>query len=454
MIKLKGSIQGGVLVPSDEKYEETRKIFNVAITKQPSIIVVCKVPQDVSEAVKYATENNLEIAVRGGGHHVAGTSLTEGGLLIDLSQMKNVRVHKDSQTVMVQGGATLADIDEETQKYGLAMPTGTVSETGIAGLALSGGVGYLRGVLGLSCDQLVEANIVTASGDQKVVNKDTNADLYWAVRGGGGNFGVVTEFKFNLYPVGPEVLAFDVMYDLRDGMEVFRGLNEYLTTAPDEVSVNMTVMDLPPAPMLPEFLHNKSVMVIAGMYAGDVDKGKDLINPLRKLAEPIIDQTGVIPYTNLQKKLDPMVPQGASFKGTSLFFKDLNEDTFKQLLEEKVKAPGGLLFQLWEMHGQVNSVPEDFNAFSVRDSQYLLLLDLVYEPGNDEAANNWADEFYKTFAPFSLNGAAYLNGIDPDENVIEKTYGSNYQRLQEIKEKYDPHNVFARNHNIKANQNV
>ncbi|WLR48643.1 FAD-binding oxidoreductase [Halobacillus litoralis] len=454
MTKLKDKIQGEVLVPGDDQYEGTRKIFNAAITKRPSVIVVCKDAQDVSEAVMYATENDLEIAVRGGGHHVSGTSLTEGGLLIDLSQMTTVDVHKESQIVSVQGGATLADIDEETQKHGLAMPTGTVSETGIAGLALSGGVGYLRGVLGLSCDQLVEANVVTASGEQKVVNKDTNDDLFWAIRGGGGNFGVVTEFKFNLHLVGPEVLAFNVMYDLKDGMKVFRGLNEYLMTAPDEVSVNMTVMDLPPAPMLPEFLHNKSVMVIAGMYAGDADEGQGIINPLRKLAEPIIDQTGVIPYTDLQKKLDPMVPQGASFKGTSLFFKDLNEDTFKQLLEEKDKAPGGLLFQLWEMHGQVNSVPADFNAFSVRDSQYLLLLDLVYEPGNDKAADDWAEKFYETFAPFSLNGAAYLNGIDPDKDVIEKTYGSNYQRLQEIKAKYDPHNVFTRNHNIKANQNV
>ncbi|MBX0358176.1 FAD-binding oxidoreductase [Halobacillus sp. Nhm2S1] len=454
MTKLKEKIEGEVLIPSDDRYEETRKIFNAAITKRPSVIVVCKNAQDVSEAVKYATKNDLEVAVRGGGHHVSGTSLTEGGLLIDLSQMTTVEVHKESQTVSVQGGATLADIDEETQKYGLAMPTGTVSETGIAGLALSGGVGYLRGVLGLSCDQMVEANIVTASGEQKVVSKDTNDDLFWAIRGGGGNFGVVTEFKFNLHFVGPEVLAFDVMYDLEDGMQVFRGLNEYLMTAPDEVSVNMTVMDLPPAPMLPEFLHNKSVMVIAGMYAGNTDEGQDIINPLRKFAEPIIDQTGVIPYTDLQKKLDPMVPQGASFKGTSLFFKDLNEDTFAQLLEEKDKAPGGLLFQLWEMHGQVNAVPSDFNAFSVRDSKYLLLLDLVYEPGNDEAANEWADKFYETFAPFSLNGAAYLNGIDPYKGVIEKTYGSNYQRLQEIKAKYDPHNVFARNHNIKANQKV
>lgn len=287
-----------------------------------------------------------------------------------------------------------------------------------------------------------------------MVNKDTNDDLFWAIRGGGGNFGVVTEFKFNLHPVGPEVLAFDVMYDLNDGMQVFRGLNEYLTQAPEEVSVNMTVMDLPAAPMLPEFLHNKPVMVIAGMYAGDADEGQDIIDPLRKLAEPIIDQTGVIPYINLQKKLDPMVPKGASFKGTSLFFKDLSEDTFKQLLDEKDKAPGGLLMQLWEMHGQVNFVPADYNAFSVRDSQYLLLLDLVYEPGLDEVANDWADKFYETFAPFSLNGAAYLNGIDPKKDVIERTYGSNYQRLKEIKAKYDPHNVFARNHNIKANQEV
>ncbi|GEN53244.1 FAD-binding oxidoreductase [Halobacillus faecis] len=454
MTNLKGSIQGKVLVPSDEQYEETRKIFNAAITKRPSVIVVCKDARDVSEAVRYATENDLEVAVRGGGHHVSGTSLTEGGLLIDLSQMTTVEVHKESQTVSVQGGATLADIDEETQKYGLAMPTGTVSETGIAGLALSGGVGYLRGVLGLSCDQLVEATIVTASGEQLVVNEDKNADLFWAIRGGGGNFGVVTEFKFNLHPVGPEVLAFDIMYDLKDGMQVFRELNKYLSDAPDEVSVNMTVMDLPPAPMLPEFLHNKAVMVIAGMYAGDANDGKSIIDPLRKLAEPIIDNTGVIPYSNLQKKLDPMVPQGASFQGTSLFFKDLSEDAFKQLLEEKDKAPGGLLFQLWEMHGQVNRIPADYNAFSVRDSHYLLLLDLVYEPGNDEVARDWADRFYENFAPLSLNGAGYLNGIDPDEGVIEKTYGSNYQRLQEIKVKYDPYNVFSRNHNIKPKQKV
>ncbi|WP_226581943.1 FAD-binding oxidoreductase [Halobacillus litoralis] len=451
MKSLSEVLTGEIVVPEDDKYEETRAIFNAGITKRPAGIVVCKNEQDVIEALRFAKEQQMEISVRGGGHHVAGYALNEGGIMIDLSQMTDVSVDEEKKVVNVQGGATLADIDHETQKYGLAMPTGTVSETGIAGLALSGGFGYLRGKLGLSCDQMIGATLITADGNVLKTSDHENADLFWALRGGGGSFGIVTEFEFQLHEIGPEVLAFDVMYDLKDGQQVFRELNKYLENAPDEVSVNLTIMDLPPEPMLPEFLHYKSVMVVAGMYSGSPDEGKSVVGPLRELAQPIIDNTDVIPYVDLQKKLDPMVPHGQRFLPTSLFFEDLSEEVFEAMMIEKEKAPGPLMFQLWENHGEVNQIDVSYNAFAVRNSKYLLLLDLMYTPEQEEAANQWIHNFYTTFKAQSINGAAYLNGIEADDQITESTYGENYQRLLKVKEKYDPENIFHNNPNIHIN---
>ncbi len=445
---LQSKMNGSVILPEHPNYEESRAIFNAAIKKQPSAIAVCKDELDVAESVQFANVHGLEISIRGGGHHISGTSLTEGGLLIDLSAMKQVEVDETTKVAKVGGGALLSDVDSETQKYGLAVPTGTVSETGIGGLALSGGLGYLRGKYGLSCDNILAAQVVTAHGEIVRASADEHADLYWAIRGGGGNFGVVTQFEFQLFEVGPKVLALDVMYDLQDADSIYRQLDEFQKTAPDEISLNVTVMDLPPLPDLPEFLHFKPVLILSGMYEGEVGHGEEVIKPLREMATPIVDQSGVVAYTDLQTKLDAMVPQQANFKGSSLFFQDLSPESWQEILAEKERAPGHLMLQLWEVHGQMNRVPADETAFAIRDARYALLLDIMYEDENEEACQEWINGFYHRFAPISYNGAAYLNGIDTDSEIIQNSYAANYKRLVEIKEKYDPENVFQRNHNI------
>lgn len=450
--ELEQRLQGRLVLPEAEDYESTRSIFNAAIEKKPAAIVVCANEKDVSEAVLFATNNDYEISVRGGGHHVSGTALTDQGIMIDLSRMRAVTVDQKERTVTVEGGATLADLDAETQVYGLATPTGTVSETGIAGLALSGGLGYLRAKHGLACDNIVAANLVTADGQIVKVTEQETPDLFWAIRGGGGNFGVVTQFEFQLHPVGPNVLALDVMYDYKDALEIFTKLDHYLQSAPDEISVNLTAMDLPPVPALPEFLHNKPVIIAAGMYDGNPEEGEEVLLPLRKLAQPIMDNTGVMTYVDLQQKLDPMVPQKAKFKGTSLFLKDISEEDMEAIFEEKKNAPGHAMFQIWELHGKVNRIPSDETAFATRDAHYIVLVDVMYEDEQEAECAEWVQHFYDRFAPASLNGAAYLNGIDPDENVIRTTYGGNFNRLLQLKQKYDPDNVFHVNHNIKASE--
>lgn len=372
--------------------------------------------------------------------------------MIDLSEMKRVSVNEEQKVAYVQGGATLADVDHETQKYGLATPTGTVSETGIAGLALGGGIGYLRAKHGLSCDNMVAANLVTAEGEQIRVSEKNYEDLFWAICGGGGNFGIITTFEFQLHEVGPEVLALDVMYDYKDAKEVFQKLDKYLETAPNEISVNTMMMTMPPAPFIPEYLHNRSVITLTGMYGGSPKEGEAIIQPLRELAEPIVDSTAVISYTDLQTKLDALVPPAANFYGTSLYFNELSDGLLEELSSVLNHAKLPAMIQLWGLHGKMNEISDDANAYSVRNARYVLLVDVMYEEGQKEDCVKWTENLYNRLAQYSHNRASYINGIEPHEEVIEQTYGSNFTRLQEIKSKYDPHNIFHMNHNIDPNK--
>ncbi|MRG86329.1 FAD-binding oxidoreductase [Salinibacillus xinjiangensis] len=442
-----------VVVPQDELYEEKRKVWNGAINRYPNAIVLCQSEADVVAAVQYANEQAMSIAIKGGGHHVAGTGVCDDGLMIDLSEMRKVKVDEKRKVAIVQGGATLGDVDKETQKYGLATPTGTVSETGIAGLALGGGLGYLRGKYGLTCDNLVGARVVTANGIVRHVSADEHADLFWAIRGGGGNFGVVTSFEFQLHEVGPEVLGIDVMYDYKDAKRIFTKAQQFLNDAPDEVSFNLTAMELPPAPFLPEFLHHKKVVAVSGMYAGDPKEGEEIVQPIREWAVPIVDQTGVMSYVELQSKLDVLVENNIPVYGTSLYFSELNEETVDVLMEKLDHAPvPTVLSQLWALHGQMNRVPESETPFSVRDASFVLLLDAMAMPGMDEdVIEQWIHSIYTDLLPYSHRNASYLNGIGTIESATKATYAANYDRLVGIKKKYDPKNLFRHNHNVNPN---
>jgi FAD/FMN-containing dehydrogenase len=448
---LESKLGSRLILPNHESYDEVRKVWNGAIDRYPKAIVVCQSEDDVVEAVQFAKKENLHISIRGGGHNLAGTAVCDDGLMIDLSQMKKVTVDPDRRVAYVQGGATLGDVDQETQKFGLATPTGTVSKTGIAGLALSGGLGYLRGKYGLTCDNIVGARIVTADGALLDVNEQNHKDLYWAIRGGGGNFGVVTTFEFQLYPVGPEVLGIDVMYDYSDAKQIFEKAQAFLSNAPDEVSFNLTSMQLPPAPFLPEFLHHKKVIAVSGLYAGDPRAGESIIQPLRELANPIVDQTGVMPYVQLQSKLDAMVENHIPVYGTSLYFKELDEGTIDAILKKLENAPvPTVLSQLWGLSGKMNRVPEEATPYAIRDASFVLLLDVMAMPGMDEGViEQWVDSVYAELLPYSHRNASYLNGIGLVESATKNTLAQNYERLLKIKREYDPKNVFRHNHNIK-----
>ncbi|MDR6123547.1 FAD/FMN-containing dehydrogenase [Bacillus sp. SLBN-46] len=448
---LENQVGSRLMLPGDNQFEERRKVWNTAVDKKPAAIVVCESEEDVIAAVQFAKENQLSISIRGGGHHVGGFAVCDGGLMIDLSQMRKVIVDESKQVAIVEGGATLGDIDFETQKYGLAVPTGTVSETGVAGLALNGGIGYLRGKYGLTCDNIVGARLVTADGTAVDVDDQNHPDLFWAIRGGGGNFGVVTRFEFALHKVGPEVFALDVMYDFKDAKDILQKSQTFLEKAPDEaVSINITVTVLPPAPFLPEFLHFKKVVMLLGVYAGDVKEGEAILQPLRELAEPIVDQSGVNSFAAYQKKLDPMVPDHVRVYGTSLYFDQLTDETIEQILYKIDNAPApSILVQLWALGGKMNRVPETATPFAIREAKFVLLVDCMAMAGDDDLCKQWIDSVYGGLLPFSYKKASYLNGIGENEVATKNAFQENYARLLEIKEKYDPLNLFQHNHNIK-----
>lgn len=446
---LEANIDGHLILPGEQGYDERRKVWNMAFDKYPAAILVCKTSTDVVAAVQFAKEKDIPVSIRGGGHHVAGTAVCDKGIMIDLSDMRKVTVDTVRRIAVVEPGATLGDVDAQTQKYGLATPTGTVSETGIAGLALCGGLGYLKGMYGITSDNLITARIVTANGEEIQVSEQENPDLYWAIRGGGGNFGVVTSFEFQLYPIGPEVLAVDVMYDYTDAKQILQKAQAFLQQAPDEVSFNMITFQLPPLPSVPEALHNKRVIVIAGLYAGDKAEGEMAIQPLRELAIPIADQTGIVLYTELQSRFDLAAPKNVPVYGTSLFVKELNDEIIDTLLSKLENPPrSSLLVQFWSCHGRMNRIPSDATAFAVRDASFLLSLDVDFPMEEAEKCADWIEAVYEALLPYSLRKSSYLNTVRADEQITKDAYAANYERLLAIKQQYDPTNFFRKNHNI------
>lgn len=435
---------------SDAVYEEKRSIWNAAIDKKPAAIAVCDTEEDVIAAVKLAKENGWSISVRSGGHHIGGFAVCDNGLMIDVSNLKNITVDAERKIVEVETGVKSGELNAETQKYGLAVPLGTASGTGVTGVALSGGIGYLRGMYGLTCDNIIGATIVTADGDVLEVNEESHPDLLWAIRGGGGNFGVVTKLRFTAYEIGTEVLALDVMYDYKDAKQILQKVQAFTEQAPDEaISINLTVAVLPPAPFLPEFLHFKKVIMLLAVYGGDAQQGGAIVQPLRELAEPLVDQSGVMPFLQIQQRLDPMIPERVNCYGTSLYFNDLNDKTIDTLIENLNNPPApSILGQLWALGGQMNRVSTDATPFAMRDAKYVLLVDAMAIGGDDEACKQWVDGLYENLLPLSYKKASYLNAFDASEDATMNAFQENVSRLVEVKKKYDPTNVFRHNHNI------
>ena len=442
-------LRGQVIRKGDPTYDEARAVWNGMIDKYPALIARCQGTADVITSVDFAREHDLPLSIRGGGHNVAGTAMCDDGLVIDLSAMNAVRVDPDERTAWVQGGAIWADVDHETQAFGLATPGGVVSDTGVGGLTLGGGIGHLRCKYGLSCDNLRSVDIVTADGSLLTASKEDHADLFWGLRGGGGNFGVVTGFEFELHPVGPEVATTIVFYPAEQIPEVMQGYRAYVDSSPDEVTTLTSAGVLPDEELFSTEWLEAGKLAVLGCYAGDPDEGMEAMAPLRQLGDPIGDFSAVMPYIELQQLFDPDYPEGMRYYWKSLYLDGLTDAAIDRITHWTERAPSPLsTVDIWELGGAITSVSPKDSAFTGRQAPYLLGVEANWEdPTQDEANIAWVRDCLDDMQQFS-DGSIYLNFPGFNEDTEEATFGTAYERLVAVKNAYDPENLFSQNQNI------
>jgi FAD/FMN-containing dehydrogenase len=449
--ELKNGFGGRVFLPSDEGYEDARKIWNAMIDKRPAIIARCADTQDGVKAVGFARDNGVPLAVRGAGHHIAGNSLVDDGIVIDLSQMRAVKVDPDAKRATVEGGATLADLDAATQAYGLATPVGINSTTGIAGLTLGGGFGWLSRKYGMTIDNLESAEVITANGEVVCASSGEHPDLFWALRGGSGNFGIVTRFEFRLHPVGPDLLSGLIVYPLAEAKSVMQQYREFVSKAPEDLSVWMVLRKAPPLPFLPAEVHGREVVVLAILYAGDPAKGAELVAPLRNLGKPVGEHIGVQPYTAWQQAFDPLLTPGARNYWKSHNFTQIEDGLLDVVIRYVKTLPSPHCEIFFGALGCATKRPApEATAYAHRDTEYVMNVHGRWESAaEDEHCIKWCRDYFQATAPFASPGV-YLNFMTADEvERVRLAYGSNYDRLAEVKRKYDPDNLFRVNFNIK-----
>jgi FAD/FMN-containing dehydrogenase len=449
--ELKGTIKGRVLTSDDIDYEEVRQIWNAMIDRRPAMIVQCADAEDVPAAIAFARRNKLEISIRGAGHNIAGNALCNDGMVIDFSSMKKVRVDTETRRAYVEPGATLANLDEATQAHGLATPVGINSTTGIAGLTLGGGFGWLTRKYGMTIDNLVGVDMVTAEGRKIRASETDNADLFWAIRGGGGNFGVVTQFEFQLFPVGPEIFAGLMVFPFSQAKEILHKYRQFVSLAPEELNVWVVLRKAPPLPFLPENVHGKEVVVLPIFYSGAVADAEKLIAPLRAFGTAHGEHLGAQPYTSWQKAFDPLLTPGARNYWKSHNFTQLADGALDSIVEYagKLPSPQCEIF-IGMIAGAPNRIAPDAMAYGHRDAKFVLNVHGRWdEAKDDQKCMSWAREFFKASSPYASAGA-YVNFMTAEEgDRIVAAYGSNYDRLVQIKKRYDPDNIFHLNQNIK-----
>jgi hypothetical protein len=440
--------------PYDPGFADVRKVFNAMHGGSPDITVSCSGTADVIDAVNFAREQGMDVAVRGGGHSVAGLSAIEGGMLIDLGPMHGVQVDDEARLARVQGGALWGDVDHETQAFGLVAPGGVVSDTGVAGLTLGGGYGWVRRKYGLSCDHLVEAEVVCADGQVRHASTEKNPDLFWALRGGGGNFGIVTSFTFDLHPLGPTVAFAGTMYPIEDVAEVLRGWRAYVTDAPDEVTSTCVTITFPADPAMPEAVHDRPVAIIGGVYAGDVEEGMGVLQPLRELGTPLVDISQPMPYTMVQSSFDPLFPRNelrAYWK--TQYLDELSDEAIDTIAAKAQDRPAPrTLVNTFHMGGVIADVDPEATAFAERTSPFMISIDGMWtDPAQDAANVAWVRSAWEDIGRFAT-GAVYLNFTGLADEApsagVDSAFGRNLQRLAAIKAKYDPENFFRLNNNI------
>ncbi|MCS3893149.1 hypothetical protein M2171_002282 [Bradyrhizobium japonicum USDA 38] len=444
----------GRLISADHAdYDSARAVWNGAIDRRPHLIARCIGTADVVAAVRFARNHDLGIAIRGGGHNVAGTAVCDDGIVIDLSAMRGVRVDPADRRAWVQGGALWGDVDHETQAHGLATTGGIVSHTGVAGLTLGGGVGWLMRKHGLTVDNLLAINLVTADGGLLRVSEDEHPDLFWALRGGGGNFGVVTSFEFRLHPVGPTVLAGPILWDATDAAEVLRLYRDFIAGAPDELGTVVRFGTAPPLTVIPENLHWRPVMMVGACYAGPIEEGERVLRPLRASRTPLLDLVGPAPYVGFQSALDSTVVHGWNYYWKSTHLPEVRDDLIDVITEHAFSCSSPRSYAaMFHLKGAVSRIAEGATAFGNRQASHAITLDAVWRSGEDfgDRDTAWTRQFFAALRPFRQGVYVNFLGDDEDPGRIREAYGDAvYDRLVDVKTTYDPENVFHHNQNIR-----
>jgi FAD/FMN-containing dehydrogenase len=445
--------RGRLISAEHADYDSARAVWNGAIDRHPRLVARCVGTADVVAAVRFARDHDLEIAIRGGAHNVAGTAVCDDGIVIDLSAMRAVRVNAAERTAWVQGGALWGDVDHETQAHGLATTGGIVSHTGVAGLTLGGGIGWLMRKHGLTVDNLLAADVVTADGELLRASEDEHPDLFWALRGGGGNFGVVTAFEFRLHRVGPTVLAGPVLWDAKDAAEVLRFYRDFIRDAPDELGTVVRFGTAPPLAVIPERLHWRPVVIIGSCYAGPIAEGEQALRPLRGFRAPLLDLVGPSPYAGFQSALDSTVVHGWNYYWKSTHLPALGDELVDVIAKHAFSCSSPRSYvALFHLKGAVNRVSEGATAFGNRHASHAITLDAVWRPGEDfgDRDTAWTRRFFTALGRF--REGVYVNFLHGDEDPgrVREAYGAAvYDRLVEVKTRYDPANVFHHNQNIR-----
>ena len=449
LAQLSAGFRGELLRESDESYDETREIWNAMIDKRPAVILRCTGTADVIRAVRFAREHDLLVSIRGGGHNVAGLALCDGGLLIDLSPMKGVHVDPQERILRAQPGLRLGDLDHETQAYGLAVSAGIVTTTGIAGLTLGGGFGWITPKYGLTIDNLRSADVITAEGELLKASHDDNPDLFWGIRGGGGNFGIVTSFEYQAHPVGPTIFSGMIAYPMAKAREVLSLVRDFIVDAPEEIAVIPVLRIAPPLPSLPEELHGKPVISVFACYIGPVEKGDSVLRPLREFGPPAADTFGPQPFVAHQSILDATQPAGRNYYWKSEDLPPLTDDAIDTIVThaEKITSPHSVV-ALFHLGGAASRVPEDACAYSHRNARHALNINASWTDEDSDKHITWARDFDAAMQPHSLG--VYVNFLSNEgQDRVKAAYGApKYERLVDLKRKYDPTNFFRVNQNI------
>jgi FAD/FMN-containing dehydrogenase len=444
-------LHGNLVRPGDAAYDEARAIWNGVHDGRPAVIAQCADASDVRHAIGFARSEGLDVAVRGGSHSIPGFSTCDGGIVIDLSPMKGIEVDEPGRTASAQGGVVWNEFDAATQEHGLATTGGLVSTTGVAGFTLGGGIGWLMRKHGLACDNLRSAEVVTADGQILTASATENQDLFWGLRGGGGNFGVVTSFEFDLHPVGPTVTAGPVFYPGERAEEILRFYRDFARDLPDELTTLANLLTAPPAPFLPEEWHGKKLIGLIGCYAGDPEEGAKAMQPLRDLGDPVADLVGPMPYVQMQGLIDALYPRGTKAYMKAGYMRDLDDKAIETLVRyhQDATSPASEI-HVHHFGGAVARVDDDETAYGDRQAPYVLnIIAMSHEEGGLDSHVDWAQRLYGEIEP-SLTGGAYINFLSAEgKERVQAAYGAEkFARLRALKDRYDPTNLFHLNQNV------